>query len=129
MNTFIKHSKFVQTHLTLSQIKDLWNESDLWSKKPAKLTTIRRWLNNGPATKNVHFEPWIITVSQIIKSISTPVNVHLSIEDKIKKLLTEATLTTRETAVVTSLDTFVNIYPLSQKQLQLIDSVFDQKFG
>ena len=129
MNTFIKHSKFVQTHLTLSQIRDLWNASGLWSKKPAKLTTIRRWLANGPATKNVHFEPWIITVSQVISAMSQPATVQLSVERKIKILLDEADLTTHDKATVSSLETFVSIHPLSHKQTQLVDSVFDKNFS
>lgn len=129
MNTFIKHSKFVQTHLTLSQIQDLWNASGLWSKKPAKLTTIRRWLNNGPATKNVHFEPWIITVSQVISAMTQPATVQLSVERKIKILLDEADLTTHDKAIVSSLETFVSIHPLSHKQTQLVDSVFNQTFS
>ena len=55
--TYLEASKHIQEIYTLAEIHKRWNNSD--NGKHAKLTTVKRWLNNGPYTKNPRFEPWI----------------------------------------------------------------------
>lgn len=54
---FLSASKYIQTLFTLEEIHEKWNDAKLG--RYAKLTTVRRWLNNGPYTKNERFEPFI----------------------------------------------------------------------
>ena len=55
-------SKAVQEICTLAEIDEMWNDTGLGGS--AKRTTVERWLNVGPATKNPSFEPFIFGLHQ-----------------------------------------------------------------
>lgn len=54
---YLSASKYLQTLYSLEEIQEKWNNAK--KGKYAKLTTVKRWLNNGPHTKNERFEPFI----------------------------------------------------------------------
>jgi len=56
-NTHLEASRYIQSIFTLTEIHKRWNKSGLG--KPAVIKTVKRWLNNGPKTKNPRFEGWL----------------------------------------------------------------------
>lgn len=54
---FKSASKYIQSIYSLADINYAWNRTG--KGKPAIPATTKRWLNNGPKTKNPRFEPWI----------------------------------------------------------------------
>ena len=64
MSNFKSHleaSKYVQTKFSLEDIHHEWNNSG--KGRPAKIQTVKRWLNNGPHTKNPRFDPWLMDLA------------------------------------------------------------------
>jgi len=118
---FVINSKYVQSMMSLDDIRKLWNLSGLGNT--AKLTTVKRWLNIGPATKNKKFEPFITNLALVGK----PKKV-CTLADKIVKLekaLTRGTFVySKQKAMAASLVAFFTYDEnLSHNQLQLVDSL------
>ncbi len=57
-DAFLRATVKVQNQFTLQAISRMWNSTGLG--RHAKQTTVRRWLNRGPNSKNGNFEIWVV---------------------------------------------------------------------
>lgn len=129
--SFIEDSHYVQSILTTEQIRELWNETGLWKKKPANESTIRRWLNQGPETKNPRFEPWVSVLAKVLRIARGSKEVSsLSTDEKIAALLKQSSeLTQRDLATVESIAVYGKRVSLSRKQKQIVEKLYIRVFG
>lgn len=120
---FIKSSKQLQNVLSLEEIAHLWNNSG--QGRLASFTTVKRWLNNGPKTKNPRFEPWIIgqvrkldAVKKRASTIDQQIH-HLQLAVEVGKCGSQ-----QQTATAAGLVAFCKTGgSMSQRQRSMLDSI------
>lgn len=123
--------KSLLNFVSMEEILTLWNESG--KGKPAKLTTIKRWLSPGPATKNPRFEPWIAELNAA--KLAAQQERKLSLED-VNALVLASKLEDLEVAVIrnnfnsdkqrataASHVAYAKHYPLSDSQVNTVNSL------
>jgi len=142
--SFKKASKIVSKSLSLEQLTELWNKQGLG--KPAKQTTVKRWLDLGPATKNVNFEPWIIGLSNSAvamnnnvmssKFVHQSIKAHQSMKDngvwfaeKLQTFRDDTTqmLTQKQRSFIGSLKVYLeDKTPLSTGQIKIAKDMYEK---
>ena len=130
--TYLEHSKFVQSFLTIPQIQELWNQQTNLFQRTSNEATIRRWMNNGPTTKNKNFEGWIISISKAIRmagGIKDPDPLSLSVDEKIDRLLSSADISAKERALIKGMNAFKEDFPLSVGQERIVDKIYNRRIG
>lgn len=121
--------KMVRKHLGEREILRRWNATQFG--RFAKLSTIDRWLNPGPLTKNMHFEPFIISLHSelLVKSSESSEQLLKKSMNKLKSKLQNDEFTyVRNKATAASLIAYYeHDANLSNRQRELISNLLDDK--
>ena len=116
--------KILKQTMGVAKIAQLWNMTPFSvNVEEVSETTIDRWLQPGPSTKNPNFEPFVITLS--LTNAAAPLPQRM----KRLELALEADEITsvRDKATATSIVGFYSVDPrLSAKQIELVDSLISR---
>ena len=116
--------KTLKETMGVAKIAQLWNMTPFSVKvEEVSETTIDRWLQPGPSTKNPNFEPFVIALSLTNAAASLPEQMK-----RLEEALEADEITSiRDKATATSIVGFYSVDPrLSAKQIELVDSLISR---
>jgi hypothetical protein len=121
--------KMVRKHLGEKEVLRRWNNTQFG--KFAKLSTIDRWLNPGPLTKNSNFEPFVISLHSelLIKSSESSEQITKKDMDKLRsKLRNDKFVYIRNKATAASLLAYYeHDKNISNRQRELLSNLLNDE--